>query len=92
MAKLILNKNGEHTLQDYTEAEQTQKQTEATNLEASIQAQAPYVELEKLDAELPRWAEDFANQGNFTLQGRAAEVQTLKEEQRAIIQAQNEGE
>lgn len=83
MKKLV---NGE--IVEMTQEELDVFNSEMAAKEQELEQNAPYNKLEKLDAELPRWAEDFANQGNFILQGRAAEVKNLKEEQRAIIQAQ----
>lgn len=87
MKKAIATPKGQPTQYvNLTQEEIDARNAEFTAAESKAVKEAPYNELKRLDQELPRWAEDFASQGAFTLYGRAAEVKALKEEQRTIIQ------
>ena len=66
---------------------QRKRLQESSSIQAEMDTLKPYLKLKKLDAELPRWAEDMATFTGMTLQGRAEEVRLLKETERAVIQA-----
>jgi hypothetical protein len=81
MKKLV---NGQ--LINLTSQEQTLRENEIIQANVLQEQEAPYIELKTLDLELPRWAEDVAEQTHVLLQGRAEEVRQLKVQKRLIIQ------
>lgn len=87
MKKLV---NGE--IVEMTQEELDVFNSELTAKEQELEQNAPYNELEKLDAELPRWAEDMATAIGLSLKGRAEAVRLQKVSARSVIQAREQHE
>ena len=88
MNKLVLKSGFNKTEMKALSPDAVEKRLqESSSIQAEMDTLKPYLKLKKLDAELPRWAEDMATFTGMTLQGRAEEVRLLKETERTVIQA-----